>query len=210
MIPDDGAEKHVTTKEAIQAGQRRWEIKPDGNTRCEVFHFSVGTDVEAKGTYENPNSRRLLQHYEPSMGPIYENLFYYDTSTNKPLANNPRKIYRFPSPPRGSIRVRQGGMGTLVRKEISPYPIFHKYQRVRTLDPGDGVLGGMNGGIYIVKGTNTNRLYVEKVFRTTSSAYIRSAKAEIQNMRRLIHNSIIRKYPNFVQLCLTIEEERHM
>ncbi|KAJ8121521.1 hypothetical protein O1611_g10083 [Lasiodiplodia mahajangana] len=94
-------------------------------------------------------------------------------------------------PPPGSIRVRSEGMGTLVRNPISNSPLHRVYKRVGVIDGGNVNIGGMNNGIFVVQDKTTKRLYVEKVFRETTSTDEWLAKTEIMMMRRLMHNCII-------------------
>lgn len=48
------------------------------------------------------------------------------------------------------------------RQEIGCGDIRHLYEQVRILDAGDGTLGAMNGGVFVVKLKGQDRLSVEK------------------------------------------------
>jgi NIMA (never in mitosis gene a)-related kinase len=193
MAPNNEPRKYLTAYEEIQAVPRQWEIKFEGKNKRVAFYRLIGTKLEAQGTYEHPIFGWLPRPWELRKRPGAEGYYYYNISTDESVEHGPRKVRRPPSPPPGSIRVRREGMGTLVRQEISRTPLYDKYPRVFTLDAGDGYIGGMNGGVYVVRSTKTKQPYVEKVFRGTHAIYERLAKSEIEMMRRLIHNSIIRR-----------------
>ncbi|KAI1156384.1 kinase-like domain-containing protein [Nemania diffusa] len=105
--------------------------------------------------------------------------------------NDLPQVHQPLSPLPSSIKVRQEGIGTLVRKEISKCPLYHKYTRIHTLDKGRGALGAMNAGVYVVEDMGTEQLYVEKVFRMRPPGSRWTARGEIEMMRRLTHNSLI-------------------
>lgn len=56
----------------------------------------------------------------------------------------------------------------------------------------------MNAGVYVVEDMGTEQLYVEKVFRMRPPGSRWTARGEIEMMRRLTHNSLIRKHPHLL------------
>jgi len=78
--------------------------------------------------------------------------------------------------------------GRWMREPISKENIRHKFEIIHTIDAGDGKLGGMNGGVFVVrmKGVN-NSLYVEKRFKKADVAF---GTKEIKMLHRVKHTSL--------------------
>lgn len=63
-----------------------------------------------------------------------------------------------------------------------------QYTKVWAIDPGDGSIGGMNGGVFVVtmKGL-ASRLFIEKRFKPTD---VKFGKKEIEMMHRMKHPAL--------------------
>ncbi|RYP55975.1 hypothetical protein DL771_012230 [Monosporascus sp. 5C6A] len=61
-----------------------------------------------------------------------------------------------------NVTVKSSGNGRLRRLETSLRPFDDKHDRVKCLDAGDGSIGGMNNGIYVVRKKITGQLFVKK------------------------------------------------
>lgn len=79
-------------------------------------------------------------------------------------------------------------LNKMQRAEISTEDLRHKFEVVHTIDAGDGKLGAMNGGVFVVrmKGLHS-RIYIEKRF---TSGMVPHAQQEIKMIRRLCHSSL--------------------
>ncbi|KAI1434332.1 kinase-like protein [Xylaria sp. CBS 124048] len=183
--------KYITADEEIDAVPPKWRVHLDGKDNRVAFYQLVGARMETQGTYTHPVFGRLPPPWELRMNVSGKKYYYHNTLTKQSVEHGPRKVIRPLSPPPGAIRVRREGMGELVRRDVSEVPLYNQYPRIGTLDAGDGRRGGMNGGIYKVKSSITNQVYVEKVFTDLDSTSRKLAKNEIDMMRKLMHSSIV-------------------
>lgn len=87
-------------------------------------------------------------------------------------------------------------------KSMKRTPIdYHKnirdqYTKIWNIDPGDGSIGGMNGGVFVVtmKGL-ANRIFIEKRFKKDEVSF---GKKEIQMMHRVNHPALTNYVAGFV------------
>ena len=76
----------------------------------------------------------------------------------------------------------------LRREPISDSNIRARYDQLHAIDPGDGTVGGMNGGVFVVRLIRSpDKLYVEKRFKSTEISF---AVKEINMLRKLKHGSL--------------------
>jgi NIMA (never in mitosis gene a)-related kinase len=77
---------------------------------------------------------------------------------------------------------------TLDRQAIKKQNIRNEFQIVHKIDAGDGTLGGMNGGVFVVRMNGlSNRLFVEKRFKKKD---MDMGKKEIEMLERVKHASL--------------------
>lgn len=74
-------------------------------------------------------------------------------------------------------------MGEIIRLPISDQPLDNVYEALRVIDDGQGVLGGMNSGVYVVREKDTGQLYVQKRYITCDTSLVRLFREEINFMR---------------------------
>lgn len=75
-----------------------------------------------------------------------------------------------------------------VRGDIATHDIRDQFQIIHTIDAGDGKLGGMNGGVFVVVMKKVeNRMYVEKRFKKGD---VDIAQKEIEMLHRVKHCSL--------------------
>lgn len=124
---------------------------------------------------------------------------YYNRKTGECTTKDPRYMAKTlalqsSSAPRGlelaARTFRNDGfdLNKMQRAEISKENLRNKFEIVHTIDAGDGTLGGMNGGVFVVrmKGIHS-RIYIEKKFKPTDVSY---AQKEIKMLRRVCHSSL--------------------
>jgi hypothetical protein len=157
----------------LQALPDSWIIKVDSRRR---FYF------------ENPETRKT--HYaHPTLGNLPKPWIlrlcseadgkrrprYYNQETGKSTTENPRvsnQVLRAHNNSRSendlkttaSFSKMKKGMtlDSMKRQPILKVNFRHKYDILKALDPGDGTVGGMNGGVFVVRLRGQERLSVEK------------------------------------------------
>jgi hypothetical protein len=203
---------HISASEEIRRVPPDWKVKVIGpNSRVIYYHSS---DPMLKlGTYKHPVLGDLPQKWE--LCKLAAGFVYCNTETGEQTTRGPRVLGRRPTPPppktpfppaanttaiiqktaqpptlvvpTDCVAVKSSGLGKLVRNGISKKPLDGTvYERIKTIDDGQGGLGGMNGGVYVVRKKNTGRLFVEKVFKSDSSIFIKAAKDEIKFSKKFL------------------------
>lgn len=86
-------------------------------------------------------------------------------------------------PPPGFVRVQRTEPGDIIRLPISDMPLDDVYEAIRVIDDGNGMLGGMNSGIYVVRKQGTGQLFVQKRYMTCDASLIKLFREEISFMR---------------------------
>lgn len=76
-----------------------------------------------------------------------------------------------PLPPPGSVRIQKIGMWEIIRLPIPDKARSNVYEAFRVIDAGQGVLGGMNSGVYVVH----KRISVSFSFRKDISLATRAS-----------------------------------
>ncbi len=131
----------------------------------------------------------------------------------------------------GSLKKMKPGMAleNMKRQDIGTKDIRHNYDILKAIDPGDGTIGGMNGGVFVVRLKNQSRLSVEKRYVITRSLLlhcllfsltqcrfkpdgVQAGMKEIRMLHRLKHASLtfymaafvspdLRKASVYVEFC---------
>ena len=174
-------------------------MKGRGESNRVAFYRPGGSQDDKEGTFDHPVLGALSPPWElRKEGPGFT---YYNTQTGERLCRGPRKVCRHPvgKPPPGSVVVRSSGHGMLRREETSVVPLHGLFERVKCLDDGQGTLGGMNDGIYVVRHRATGQLFVEKNYNGAAPHLVPLVKSEIRMMKDLIHGSIIHYVSSFIQ-----------
>lgn len=82
------------------------------------------------------------------------------------------------------------------RSPIQDHSIRHQFQIIHTIDPGDGTIGGMNGGVFVVRMIGLlTRLFVEKRFKKDD---VFVGKNEIEMLERVKHPGLTHYTAAFV------------
>ncbi|PQE25390.1 Serine threonine dual specificity kinase catalytic domain protein [Rutstroemia sp. NJR-2017a BBW] len=142
--------------------------------------------------------------------------YYYNTETGEKTTNNPRfgkkelesQLLCVPRELRESATVTKNAPGLLQRMkrpDLSFSNSRHRYEIVHTIDDGGGGLGGMNGGVYVVriKGIGHCKLDVEKRFTPDTLTPLRNGEPnlgvnEILITRKLIHPALANTIHAFI------------
>ncbi|KAL3422979.1 eIF-2-alpha kinase GCN2 [Phlyctema vagabunda] len=122
---------------------------------------------------------------------------YYDTSTETFTSDDPRTVVNTPL-----AKIKRYKHGSNIestdRAEIKSHSIQSDYDIVHIIDDGQGRLGGMNGGIFIVrKKGQDHELLVEKRF-AEQEIKMGVAKKEIELLRRCRHMALTFYHAAFI------------
>ncbi|RDL38944.1 uncharacterized protein BP5553_03284 [Venustampulla echinocandica] len=132
-------------------------------------------------------------------GEEFRSFRYYNRETKEQTSRDPRYMdqtlqYQSKAAPRelwiaaSSQRNNNIDLATMQRSPIENHDIRDKYERIHTIDPGDGTVGGMNGGVYVVRIKNIpNKLYIEKRFKSEGVSF---GKKEIKMLRQVKHSAL--------------------
>jgi serine/threonine protein kinase len=124
---------------------------------------------------------------------------YFNRSTRTTSARDPRYMRRSlsrhsDSAPRGlevaasTIQNTGFDLSRMQRSKISERSIRHKFEIVHIIDAGDGTLGGMNGGVFVVRMKGLHgRIFIEKRFKQSQ---VKWGQKEIEMIRRVRHDSL--------------------
>lgn len=86
------------------------------------------------------------------------------------------------------LNSRKFDITTYARAPIKNHDIRNQFQIVHTIDAGDGKIGGMNGGVFVVRmNGNPSRMFVEKRFKPSDLVI---ARPEIEMLHRVKHGSL--------------------
>jgi serine/threonine protein kinase len=177
------------------------------------WRFDITTDTQNRIVFEKASTaERTFNH--PTLGglpppwilKIVQNRdkklgvpMYYNQRTGESTTKDPR--YMAQTLALQSSRVPRGlelsartfanagfDLNKMQRAEISKESLRHKFEIIHTIDAGDGQLGAMNSGVFVVrmKGLHS-RIYIEKRFKPDLVSY---AKQEIKMIRRVCHSSL--------------------
>ncbi|KAI1875521.1 uncharacterized protein JN550_001807 [Neoarthrinium moseri] len=133
---------------------------------------------------------------EPTPQPAPKTLAGPAPSSRPPVPDTPTKTPT-PPPPPGYLHVKSGLQ--IERNKVQNTALTLKYQRVKTLDAGDGQMGGMNGGVYAVRNKDNGVLCVEKNFKTHDRVLVKLAWKEIYFTKKVVHNTIVHYLDGFIQ-----------
>ncbi|KAJ8062595.1 hypothetical protein OCU04_009119 [Sclerotinia nivalis] len=149
-----------------------WEAFLDDNDRV----YFRGPDK--KTTYVHPMLGLIPKPWHLKVDRSLPNPreYYYNTHTKERSQNNPRfnedvmnsQLLGVSRAVRESATLTKNSIGTLEKSRhshINNKDIRDQYKIVHTIDSGDGGLGGMNGGVHVVRLKATGALYVEKRFK---------------------------------------------
>ena len=192
--------ERITANEEVRLLPKGWAMKGRGQSNRVAFYRPGGSKTDKEGTFDHPVLGPLPAPWElRKQGP--GQFVYHNTRTEDAVRLGPRKVSRQSSgtPPPGAIVVRSSGHGRLRRQETSMVPLHDQYERVKCLDDGKGLIGGMNDGIYIVRRKLTGQLFVEKNYHGAVPYLVPFVKSEIRMMKDMIHGSIIHYVASFVQ-----------
>jgi serine/threonine protein kinase len=176
----------------------RFDITTDAQKRI-VFEKSS----TAERTFNHPTLGglpppwilKIVQNAENKIGtPMYYNRKTGETTTKDPRYMAKTLALYSSSVPRGlelaarTIRNVGFDLNKMQRAEISKENLRKKFEIVHTIDAGDGTLGGMNGGVFVVrmKGLHS-RIFIEKRFKPTDVSF---AQKEIKMLKRVCHSSL--------------------
>jgi serine/threonine protein kinase len=184
----------------LQLLPKDWRIDITADAEKRIIFKKTSTrertfDHPTLGGLPPPWILKIVQNiYDKSWAPVYHNRKSGQSTTKDPryMANN--LAYHPNSAPRGLEIAAQTFHNTgfdlnkMQRAEISKENLRHKFEIVYAIDKGDGSLGGMNGGVFVVriKGLSS-RVFVEKRFKPDSITF---AIEEIQMLRRVCHSSL--------------------
>jgi serine/threonine protein kinase len=106
-----------------------------------------------------------------------------------------------------SVKIRQkSDFETFQREPILDKSIESRFRIVHAIDAGDGTLGQFNGGVFVVRlSESPSKLFIQKKFKGGEQA-IEMAKTEITMLRKLMHSSLTGYHAAFVDergLCPT-------
>ena len=191
--------ERITANEEVRLLPKGWQMKGKSPWNRVTFYRPGASIDNNDGTFDHPVLGPLPASWElRKQGP--GQFVYHNTQTGDTVRAGPRKVSR-PSvtAPAGAIVVRSSGHGRLRRQETSTQALHDEYERVKCLDDGQGLIGGMNDGIYIVRRKATAQLFVEKNYNGAVPHLIPLVKSEINMMKDLIHGSIIHYVASFVQ-----------
>jgi hypothetical protein len=74
--------------------------------------------------------------------------------------------------------------------------IRHQYTMIHTIDSGDGSIGGMNGGVFVVTMNGlASRIFIEKRFKSTDIDF---GKREIEMLHRVNHPALTNFMAGFI------------
>ncbi|TAQ83898.1 hypothetical protein B7494_g7776 [Chlorociboria aeruginascens] len=135
---------------------------------------------------------------------------YYNRVTKQKTREDPRYMMETLASQGSQVRkdlqqavsmVRAGKdsqLGGRKHTEILDFNNRDQFEIVHTIDDGSGQIGGMNGGIFVVrvKGLE-NRLFVEKRFKSEARDF-ELAKKEIKMLQRLTHPSLTAYFTAFI------------
>lgn len=157
----------------LQALPEGWIIKVDQQRRFYFVDPSTRKTHYAHPTLGNLPKPWILRMCSVPGGQRLPR--YFNTETQRSSIENPRtsnKVLRA-----NNKSWKQDDLGTaatvnrmkktwslkgMKRQPIGKENIRHKYDILKALDPGDGTLGGMNGGVFVVRLKGQERLNVEK------------------------------------------------
>ncbi|RFU28744.1 hypothetical protein B7463_g7597, partial [Scytalidium lignicola] len=187
----------------------KWSVKNGGLRQIYFTNKALN-----KTTYHHPKHGALphgwiLQlHEAPGVIPQVQ---YYNTIHKHRTSRNPRLHNPFKHgqvDPQASVlaiasQSSRARANTILasghREGIKPYNIRSEFIKVRTIDVGDGTLGGMNGGVFIVRMKGVEkRLFVEKRFKSEIEESKELAENEIRILHKLKHGSLTLYVASFI------------
>ena len=201
----------MATKQSIL--QRVASACPELRGLPEGWTFEITADAQMRIIFEKASSaERTFSHPtfgrlpSPWMLKIVQNTkskcgvpMYYNPKTGEATIKNPRYMANTlalhpTSVSRGlqlaarTILNKGYNLDTMRRQEISNENLRNKFEIIHTIDPGDGSIGGMNGGVFVVrmKGLDS-RIYIEKRFRPDLVSF---AQKEIKLLWQVRHPSL--------------------
>ncbi|KAM3074257.1 hypothetical protein ACMFMF_006276 [Clarireedia jacksonii] len=162
-----------------------------------------------------PEMSRLPDGWIARIDPS-NNRVYYVQVTGERTTKNPRfdkealesRLLSIPKELRESATVTKNTTGllqTMRRPALSFVNNRHRYEIVHTIDDGGGGLGGMNGGVYVVrvKGAGRSKLDVEKRFTPETLTPLQTGHpnvgvVEILITRKLMHPALANAIDAFI------------
>lgn len=125
---------------------------------------------------------------------------YYNRDTKRTSTRDPRYMKEYLDNQSKSVirslsiaanvvlNSRKFDITTYARSPIKSHDIRNQFMIVHTIDSGGGEIGGMNGGVFVVRmHGNPSRMFVEKRFKGED---IEIAKEEIRMLHKVKHSSL--------------------
>jgi hypothetical protein len=162
----------------LQAVPDGWivRIRPEGSSDAKRVYFQKLDTKETNfahptlGHLPKPWILRLC-----SNGDAPDSVRYFNRETKESIVQDPRfdsKILKYQSDkqvdpdkkiPGAVIKVTaKTNLDQMYRDDIGTKNIRHNFDIIHAIDPGDGSIGGMNGGIFVVRLKGQERLSIEK------------------------------------------------
>jgi serine/threonine protein kinase len=198
--------------------------KEDLKTKCLELHrlppgWTFALDPERRIYFIGPN--KMTDYAHPVLGRlpqpwILEVIWdvprerwlpvYFDgkeTRTRVDPRTMSGKTFNYPNPYStppvlsiaSGVLKRDRSLISYAREPIQNVNIRDRFRVVKTIDPGDGTVGAMNGGIFVVRMKATNRPYIEKRLQP---AIMPLALKEVEMLRKLHHDSLTAYIAAFV------------
>ncbi|KAF5875237.1 putative g2-specific protein kinase protein [Botrytis fragariae] len=168
-------------------------------------------------TYDHPMKGAIPKPWQLKVDRSVSNPreYYYNTQTRENSYINPRfkeeimnsSLLGVSRLVRESATMTVNTDGTLEksrRQAIGNKNIRHLYTIVKTLDAGNGAIGGMNGGVHVVRLKGTGKLYVEKRFKKDDLQPLRDGTpgmgvVEIGITHRVMHGGLAGYINGFIE-----------
>jgi NIMA (never in mitosis gene a)-related kinase len=171
----------LPTQERLRSQLPELQALPDGwiATVDEKLRFYFVDPATRKTHYAHPTLGNLPKPWVLRLCSIPEarerRPRYYNLETRESTTENPRmsnKVLRannnswkrddLSTAANFSRMKKAWSLNNMKRQPIGNVNIRHKYDILKALDPGDGTVGGMNGGVFVVRLRGQERLSVEK------------------------------------------------
>jgi serine/threonine protein kinase len=181
-----------------------------------TWTFTIGKDVDRRVMFQKKDEREQT-YYHPTLGALpkpwilrlqkdkktgVSSIIYYNRQTQRNSTQDPRylKEYLDSQPTSVSkalsigasviVNSRKFDISTYARSPIKNHNIRNQFMIAHTIDDGGGTLGGMNGGVFVVRmHGNPSRMFVEKRFKSAPED-IEMARDEIEMLHKVKHSSL--------------------
>jgi serine/threonine protein kinase len=186
-----------------------WEIQIVPGEEKRIAFVKAGQEA----TYTHPSLGPLpppwilklkANEKERSLTPTYYNRQTQETTTKDPRHSAKTLSLRKKMAPAGLeiaasiVKNKNYDLSQWKRQEISTSrSLRDKFEIVHTIDDGEGQIGGMNGGVFVVRMKRCpDKLYIEKRFKDGDVEGL--GEIEIKMLRSLTHHSLTAYHAAFI------------